>query len=177
MRLLVVNANTSDVVTGALEIQRSLDMAQMLHHQRRCALSVARLDGVDQVAVFMVRAGRHIGRVVQDDDQAGQGLQFAHRLGKKAVAGGLGDHLVELARQPDDGPLVVGGASRRLLGHMFAQTLDITGLSQPRRLANQIRLDQAPRRKDLARFFDRRAADECTTVGHDSDDAVMGQAL
>ena len=74
-------------------------------------------------------------------------------------------------------PLVVGRARGRFLGHVRAQALDVGAPGHPRGLSNQVLLDQAPRRKNFARLFHRRAADEGAAVGQHGDDAVVRQAL
>ena len=81
-------------------------MAQMVLHQAGRLLRLTLLDGAHDVLMLLVGADRAVLRAVLRDDQAGQCHQTAQVVGKQAVAGGLGQPQMKLARQLGQGRAV-----------------------------------------------------------------------
>ncbi|RWA56065.1 hypothetical protein AU476_04705 [Cupriavidus sp. UYMSc13B] len=74
---------------GHAQVERAFDVFQVLRHHRAGARGIALLDGVDQLAVLMLGAGRRAGAVVQRDDQAGQRHHLADQFFEDGIAGHL----------------------------------------------------------------------------------------
>src|SRR5688572_9172900 len=158
---------------GLIQIERTFHMLQMLEHERSGALAFVQLDCIGDLAVFVERTGGNIRRVVEDDDQAGQRFELAHRARQEGVAGLLGDDLVKFPRQPDDRLPIIRGACGRFERDVRPQLRDLRCCRRCAQQPYQLGLDQASRREDLAGFRDGRTADVGAAVRHDRDDAVV----
>jgi len=81
-----------------LEIQRVLDMRQMIRHASGSSMCILRFDRIDQLDMFGVRARGRIGLVVQRNDQARQRCKLPHHPQQDLIANHLRDENMKLPR-------------------------------------------------------------------------------
>ena len=147
-----------------------------MHHQVHRTLGIARLDGVDQLVVFVVGAMRTAAAFVLGDDQRGLRHQAALEAHQRRITRGLGQLQVELAGQTNASAAIAAREAVLLvLDHLpqFGQLLDCRVLDGQ---FGDGALHQATRVKDLPGFFDARAGHYRTAIRPQQHHALVGQA-
>ena len=114
-------------LTVLLELNTSLDVAQMSVDQVARPGLITPIDRIDDSAMVMFLAERCIGRSIETDDQRTTQHQFPEETGKHYVAAGLAQNQVELARQPDRVAAVSRTASGAVASDVIPEPCDVTG--------------------------------------------------
>ena len=168
-------AQPADGVGDAAIAQSVLDAVQMLDHQPRRGVRVARLHRRDHLLVLGARRGGVLAGLVEHRDQVGAHREVADHLRHDGIAEDLGDPDVKVGQQMRAKRDVVAVDRTVLALQMLLQRANLLGRRATGELADQRTLDEAPRGEHVANLFVGRLDDVPALFRPHADDSLRGE--
>ena len=155
------------VVRGALfvKVELAVDVIHVVHHQAHRQLGIARLNGINQLHVLIVRAMRAVAAFILGNDQRGLRHQAALKADQRSVLRRFCQLEVKFARQANTCTAITPRETVTLVLHHFAQIGEVLGSGMYNGQFGNGLFNQTPRKKHLTRFFNARAGHHCTAIG------------